>query len=161
MSAEEEPSGTVVFCDDVRREVDGKLSFVGVYPANTMFVNGQFPQTISKLCAFIVFSEPKEMAFRRDFPLKLQVYFPGQIDKTTHEQTFPHSREAVEMAFAASITPADYDGPMYAKFMSILALSPATFETGGTVRIFMDYNGKRIRCGILTVTSAPGPVLVR
>jgi hypothetical protein len=41
--------GHVVFCDDVRREIDGKLTLVGVYSSN-LTVFGGFPAVLPKLC---------------------------------------------------------------------------------------------------------------
>lgn len=41
----------VIYCDDIRQEVNGKLSFIGVY-ANDMLVN-KFPIVVSKLCVSV------------------------------------------------------------------------------------------------------------
>jgi hypothetical protein len=41
--------GHVVFCDDVRREIDGKLTLVGVYSGN-LTVFGGFPAVLPRLC---------------------------------------------------------------------------------------------------------------
>jgi hypothetical protein len=39
--------GHTIFCDDIRNEVDGKVTYVGVYNGS-MIVNGAFPFTLAK-----------------------------------------------------------------------------------------------------------------
>lgn len=43
--------GTALFCDDLRHEINGKLSLMGVYTGD-MYVP-HFPITLPKICAFI------------------------------------------------------------------------------------------------------------
>ena len=46
------PFGLTIFCDDIRREVGGKLTFVGVYGANLEIV-GQLPTIIPMLSCVV------------------------------------------------------------------------------------------------------------
>lgn len=46
------PTGHVVFCDDIREEVGGKLTYVGVYK-NSLFISAVAPVTLPQLCAAI------------------------------------------------------------------------------------------------------------
>jgi hypothetical protein len=46
------PSGHVTFCDDIRNEVSGKMTLVGVYQGQLM-VNGDLPAIIPQICALI------------------------------------------------------------------------------------------------------------
>ena len=45
----------IPFFDDIRLEVDGKLTFVGAYPTGTVFVKTDFPVTVPKFCFGIFF----------------------------------------------------------------------------------------------------------
>jgi hypothetical protein len=47
---------TAVYCDDVRNEIGGKLSFMGVYGADLLFPT--FPATLQKLCVHVVLRFP-------------------------------------------------------------------------------------------------------
>jgi hypothetical protein len=49
--------GHVVFCDDVRQEIDGKLTLVGVYNGN-LTVFGEFPAVLPKLCLVVWLNSP-------------------------------------------------------------------------------------------------------
>lgn len=42
-------------CDDIRQEVGNKISLIGIYPGNVMFMS--IPSVIPKLCFHLVFSQ--------------------------------------------------------------------------------------------------------
>jgi hypothetical protein len=65
--------GHVIFCDDIRHEITGKVSLIGAY-AGIMFVQGNFPVTLPKLCVRITYWEKKGES---DEPVELRIYFPG------------------------------------------------------------------------------------
>jgi hypothetical protein len=46
------PTGHVVFCDDIREEIGGKLTYVGVYK-NSLLISAVAPVTLPQLCAAI------------------------------------------------------------------------------------------------------------
>jgi hypothetical protein len=48
------PSGFVVFCDDVRQEVTGKVTMVGVYTGQ-MMLTGNLPVVLPQICAVTTF----------------------------------------------------------------------------------------------------------
>jgi hypothetical protein len=49
---------STIFCDDVRQEIGGKLSLIGVY--NGVMYVPQFPATLSKLWVMATFSMPHD-----------------------------------------------------------------------------------------------------
>ncbi len=62
------PSGFVTFCDDIRHEVSGKMTLVGVYDG-LMMLGGALPITLPQLCAAITFrflppTEPTKVAIK-------------------------------------------------------------------------------------------------
>jgi hypothetical protein len=67
------PSGHSVFCDDIRFELNGKISLIGTY-GNTMFVGGAFPIFLPKLCVAIVYREEPDSPL----PVAVKVFLPGQ-----------------------------------------------------------------------------------
>ena len=68
------PSGFVTFCDDIRHEVTGKMTLVGVY-SGQMIISGTLPITLPQICAVITFrfSPPSE-------PIKpvIKIFMSGQ-----------------------------------------------------------------------------------
>lgn len=69
--------GKVTFCDDIRQEIDGKITLVGCYGADIV-VNSTFPVVIPKLGIFVQFwdllESPRE-------PMRLEILFPGDPDE--------------------------------------------------------------------------------
>lgn len=54
------PHGFTIFCEDLREEVSGQTTYVGVY-GDAMFVDGPLPITLTKLSMAIhLFDEPQE-----------------------------------------------------------------------------------------------------
>ena len=50
------PFLSTTFCDDIRQEVGGKQSFIGVY--NTVMYVPTFPVTLPKLCVVAIYTTP-------------------------------------------------------------------------------------------------------
>lgn len=67
------PSGHVIFCDDIRHEVNGKVSFVGAY-SNVMYITGSLPTTLPKLCMGIVYREEHTSLE----PVRIKVFMPDE-----------------------------------------------------------------------------------
>jgi len=66
------PGGHVIFCDDIRHEINGKITFVGTY-TNIMFVNGTFPVTLPKICLGIVYREEPDSLE----PVTIKAFMPS------------------------------------------------------------------------------------
>lgn len=72
-----EPSGYTVFCDDVRYEVSGKLSYIGIY-TGVLFINvAAYPVMLPKFCFAITYSEPVEL---RTEKMTVNIYLPGDSE---------------------------------------------------------------------------------
>jgi hypothetical protein len=55
---------TTIFCDDIRHEINGKVSLMGMYRGE-MFVP-DFPITLPKICAFFELRLPPDFSTRTD-----------------------------------------------------------------------------------------------
>src|SRR6266446_595417 len=67
------PYGYTIFCDDIRDEIGGKVTFVGTY-RNALLIHGDFPFTLSQLAMSISFVTQANLRPER---LPLRVYLPG------------------------------------------------------------------------------------
>src|SRR5262249_34042823 len=65
--------GYTIFCDDIRQEVGGKISFVGVY-SDTIFIHGEFPVTLPKFAFVISLIQRREILERN---IQVQIFLPG------------------------------------------------------------------------------------
>ncbi len=63
--------GMSIFCDDIRQEVAGKLSLIGVYGPD-MVMAGAFPMVYPKLCIFVSYYEIVDSS-TADLSLKISV----------------------------------------------------------------------------------------
>lgn len=66
------PGGHTVFCDDIRRELNGKMTLVGSYNG-AMFINGALPTTLPKFCLAVSLWEEQGSLE----PVSVKVFFPG------------------------------------------------------------------------------------
>lgn len=110
-----------LFCDDIRYEMGGKLSFIGVYSGG-MFVPA-FPVTLPKLCLSVKIVTPADDPLRS---LKLRVLKDeeamqeiaideGQLaaaSDAAEDMTEEQRKERVQMAqFVLVFSPIQFDGP--------------------------------------------------
>lgn len=72
--------GTTIFCDDIRREVGGKLTFVGVY-TNGLRLHAPYPAMLPKFCMHITVNVDAEDTHEIE-GMELRVYLPGDPIET-------------------------------------------------------------------------------
>ena len=75
------PCGYTIFCDDIRQEISGKRTLVGVYGAS-MYVNAEYPVTFPQLSMVVHYMEDPDIELP---PLILKVFLP---DATEEEPSF-------------------------------------------------------------------------
>lgn len=63
-----------IFCDDIRHELGGKLSYIGVYSGH-LFVPG-FPVTLPKLCLALSVITPASQPFKK---LELRIFKDDEL----------------------------------------------------------------------------------
>ena len=80
------PYGFTTFCDDIRHEMGGKKTLVGIYAADMNF-HGPLPITLPKFCLAIhYFERPGESSD----PIKIEVTLPGdEADKPSISADLP------------------------------------------------------------------------
>jgi hypothetical protein len=69
--------GDTIFCDDIRHEVGGKASYIGVYRTN-LYINGTFPFTLP-LFGFGVSYYQRATDYVA--PTKILIFFPGETEE--------------------------------------------------------------------------------
>src|SRR5579864_3625715 len=87
------PYGHTIFCDDIRFEINGKVTLVGIYAGDMVF-GRELPATLPKFCLRIAYTErPNESTE----PVQIRVYMPGE-EKGRDEPSFKIdvARENVE-----------------------------------------------------------------
>jgi hypothetical protein len=68
------PNGFCIFCEDVRQEVNGKQSFIGVFVGNELNVLGILPTSIGKFSIIATFRQRRTDGLD---PITFEVHVPG------------------------------------------------------------------------------------
>jgi len=110
-----------LFCDDIRHEVGGKLSFIGVY-SSKLFVPS-FPVTLPKLCLSVKVVTPADEPLRslnlrvlKDEEtlqeIRLDEEQLADASDSAEDMTEEQRKERVQMAqFLLVFSPIQFDGP--------------------------------------------------
>jgi hypothetical protein len=143
--------GYSIFCDDIRNEPGGKLSFVGCYNA-VMFTAPRFPLVLPKFCIHLhVFSpatQPYESVLSR-------CYVPGRSDPVA-EEAIEVPRLSDQMNLLASLPKGE--APPCIVVAASLVFEPFEIPEPGMIHIRTLINGGpgELHVGSLTVTPAEG-----
>jgi hypothetical protein len=106
------PYGYTIFCDDIREEVSGKISYMGIY-RSSLIVNGKLPVTLPKFCLAVSYVMRPEDVETLENDLEIKVFLPGgkgdaaAVMSVTREQMratrAPHTDDPL-LQIAANIT---------------------------------------------------------
>src|ERR1700742_744537 len=121
--------GYSIFCDDIRNEAGGKLSFIGCYNG-VIFISGQFPLVLPKLCVHTHVFSPASKPFNS---LVVRCYLPG--DET------PFSEEAIEapgrseQSELVANLKTNTDAPLFIVAATSLIFTPLELGSSGLLRV--------------------------
>ena len=113
--------GYTVFCDDIRREIGGKLTYVGIY-TNLMLVNGTFPYILPKFGFGMYIFEKLENYCDK---ITLRIYLPG--DKS--------GNPSIEAEMPADQVSNPHPSSVYRVSSSHLVFSPVLLKEPGIIRV--------------------------
>src|SRR5262245_38391794 len=139
--------GHTIFCDDIRFEMGGKLTFVGVYEA-IMYVHSEFPFVLPTLWMAIRYFEKFE-AFT-DEDAMLRIFLPGDDNAhPTMEGPLPlkEARRGVTFHPDGSATET-----RYVRIGINLALGPLAIPRAGLIKVRVQCGDEIAKIGTLLVT---------
>lgn len=121
--------GYSIFCDDIRNEVGGKLSFMGCY-SSVMFVSRSFPFILPKFCihSFVVTSA--EHPFQSVF---IRCYVPERPDPIIDER-IETPNVPVQRMMVSELEPG-VRAPRQIVASASLVLSPFDLMGPGLIRV--------------------------
>ncbi len=133
-------SGYTIFCDDIRQEVAGKTSYIGVYQDN-LVTNAPFPMALPKFgISITVFYSPVKS--KKVGAIPFRVFLPGE-DAPALEGAMPLP-ELVAPADAEAKTPV-------IRMTAHLILAPLQLKGPGKVRVEAMIDGLSTELGRLRV----------
>ena len=137
---------STTFCDDIRQEIGGKLSYMGVYSSDLCV--GGFPITLPKFCVAIRVMTPADQPF---WAIKFRLFRDAEMLAEA---------EMVEPQFEAN--PGDLDGvpesdrkDMLMTVQGMLVLAPLVLEAPCIFRVRVVTESEELRGPGLRILLAP------
>jgi hypothetical protein len=153
MATERNAWGFSLFADDLRQEVGGKTSLMGIYQVDMIFPKA-LPQVITKFVIFVKYYELKDV-FSDDLVLK--IFLPGdEKNKPTVSQIL--KRE--DIAIIPTPYPPDDDSERIYNMTMPFIFSPLLIKEDGYISVRMQCGKTTTRLGRLMVRKATPEELV-
>jgi hypothetical protein len=143
--------GYVIFCDDIRHEFGGKLTFVGVYDG-IMYAHGDFPFMLPKFGIAIRYMELRDAGLKDD--VTIRIYMPGQDENG--EPAFGGTLPTQELRDTIKPHPdVDPGLPRYLNIGTNLIFAPLIIPQKGMIKVRAVCGSEMLKVGSLLVTSTP------
>jgi hypothetical protein len=138
--------GTTIFCDDIRHEVGGKTTYVGVYKGFIGF-HGDFPFVLPKFSFGVSFRQRRPLAVS---PIKIRIYLPGDEDDA------PSIEAELSMDKQQNEPPPFDPGPnSYVSAETNLTFAPFQIMQPGLIKVRAVRSDEMHRLGTITVVQLP------
>lgn len=138
--------GYTIFCDDIRDEIGGKLTFVGVYSA-ALIVHTDFPLHLPKFGMAIRYYERHGSCSDE---VTLEISIPGDDENSPSGQG---SLNLQEVRRAALENPPDSQYDLaYIHVGTNIIFSPLVIPQQGLIKVRARCGAKIIKLGSLTIT---------
>lgn len=143
------PFGYTIFCDDIRYEIDGKQSFIGIY-ASEMIFSIPFPATLPKLGLSVKYYEKFGESTE---PVHLEIYLPGDSDDN------PTVRSEFDYKQMRSMPQTKAEDGIDSRIGAVMnaVLSPVHFTQEGYIKVRARRGDDIIRLGSLKVVNRSIP----
>jgi hypothetical protein len=151
--------GHTVFCDDIRREEGGKVTFVGAY-ATHLYVHVPFPLVMPKFGVWIQYNQRREKLIK---PIVFHIFLPGQEDDDQPSIIMEAPEEGTDEAVNKSgylkdaLDLDDEISPTYVGIATGTVFSPFVIPQAGLIKVRAVRGNKLARLGALAVLPANIP----
>lgn len=140
-----QPHGYTLFCEDVRHEVDGKITMVGVLGAEIV-LQADLPSTLPQLSVWVIFCEALNDSFDS---LTIELALPGR----SYEDAIIRAEFPSEQAQREPILD-DVDADELRAVMNFqFKLGPIVIDQPGRIRVRAIRNGLAIPLGSMLIRS--------
>ena len=134
--------GTTVFCEDIRDEIGGKKTYVGVYGAD-MIIAGSLPAIIPQFAFAVTLLEPIASA---NGPINIKIFLPGLAgDELAVDIDLP-----VERHISANLNERDPAAEFIGALMAF-KVAPLVIVNEGHIRVRAYKDDREIRLGSIRV----------
>ena len=133
----DEPVAMTIFCDDVRNEIGGKFSYIGIYTGG-MEVPA-FPAALPKFAFVVNVVEPRKMAEVRDEPIRINLYLPGDDNPSIFGDLAPIKDNL--LGTPVPHIPEDPGANPISVANAIFVIAPLLLQQPGRIRVRCEYPG--------------------
>ena len=128
--------GTAIFCDDIRQEVGGKLSLMGVYHGE-MIIGAPAPLALPKLGVAICIISDVDDPIKR---ARVSLVSPADAEIFAIDVPIENIRK--------------YEGATQSTFHAYIPMSNVLLERDGFVAVWVETEREKISCGRMQVKFA-------
>jgi hypothetical protein len=152
--------GYTIFCDDIRHEADGKLSFIGAYSNGQMHVHVSFPLTLPKF-GFGIFLAQKPKIFEPN--IGFRIFLPGDLDDAPSirgelaEITEGAALARVQEATEAYPAIREAESEKLITMQAHLIFAPVVIKEPGFIIVRAARKNDTVRLGALRILAAQMP----
>jgi hypothetical protein len=143
--------GYTIFCDDIRVEVGGKLTYVGAYQ-DTMVVHGTFPVVLPKFAMHFVYRQRRPNVIP---PTKIVIVTPGHTEENPAMTIEMGEEAAIEATAKAEATKIDGEDPRFLVMQGPLTLTNLVIQEPGQIKVRAVRGDQFIRLGTLRIVQDP------
>jgi len=134
--------GYVIFCDDIRQEIAGKTSYIGVYQ-DDLLTSVPFPTVLPKFgISIVIFYTPTKSRQPQEIPFK--IFLPGHEPIPALEGQIPITEHV------NALMPADYVPPVMRVTANVI-IAPLEIKSPGLIRVEAYLAQRTIDLGTLRV----------
>jgi hypothetical protein len=126
-----EPFGVTTFCDDIRHEVGGLVSLIGVYREVMILQGVSFPVTLRKFALYVKYIEPLELVIA---PIDLRVFLPGDPDDTPSVRHTWKPKPEADLLSGPDFEPGE-EKTRVRILVTELAFSPLVLQQAGRIKV--------------------------
>ena len=143
--------GHSIFCDDIRNEVGGKLSFIGCYNG-VIFVPPEFPLVIPRFCIHLQIFSPAQKPYSS---IVARCYAPS-VDAPILEMPVETPEQHEQQALLAGLEK-ERSAPLYIVAATSLIFTPLRILSTGLLRVraMIDGENEELRLGSIRVEVRP------
>lgn len=141
--------GITTFCEDIRPERDGQVTFVGAFTTGLRVT--ELPTTLAKLGLFISIVVPRSETIGK---LITKVYFPGDALSDPSWVSEVDIGEVIERRPLLTESRAAFQDPdidMPHKLDQNVIFSPVTIKAEGFIKVRVEVGGHLVKAGTLKV----------
>ena len=149
------PGGYTVFCDDIRQEVNGKLTLVGSYAGAMHILNG-WPAKLTQLSALVVVRFPNESA-GKTITVRIIRSTVGQDDEVLIEAEIVVPENARDILARDRGPLIDAAEPTFSEFRFTPQFPGIEFTAESRIKVRGYLDGEEFKIGSLIVREGPPP----